>query len=140
MKNIFEAKFKRARVKAEAIKSLHQANETVLLDKRFCCMPSYLTLKIFKIYSKVKQSDESKYWATFCLLVPVVAPLLIKNNPGMLKSVQAIIDFVYMAEYKLHSNQTLCYMQYALYQINQTKEVFRNTQQNGILYLITPIR
>ena len=115
LKNIVGAKFKGARVKAGATRSLHQANGTVLFDERFCCMPSHPTLKIFKEYSKVKQWDGSEYRAACHLLVLIVALLLIKDDPALLQCVQAVIDFVYMAQYKSHSNQTLRYMQHALY-------------------------
>ena len=54
LKNIVGAKFKEARVKVGATRLLHQANRTVLLDERFCCSPSYPTLKIFKEYNEVK--------------------------------------------------------------------------------------
>ena len=67
-------------------------------------MPSYPTLKIFKEYSEVKQWDRSEYWAACRQLVSVLAPLLIKDNSALLQCVQAVIDFVYMAQYKLHSN------------------------------------
>ncbi len=55
LKTVIGAKFKGARVKAGATRSLQQANSTVLLDERFCAMPSYPTLKIFKGYNGVKQ-------------------------------------------------------------------------------------
>ena len=54
LKNIVGANFKGARVKAGRTKSLNQASRTILLDKQFCCVPLYPTLKIFKEYSKVK--------------------------------------------------------------------------------------
>ena len=110
LKNIVGVKFKEPRVKAGAMRSLHQANGTVLLDERFCCLPSYPTLKIFKEYGEVKQWDGSEYWAAFCQLVTVVALLLIKDDPTVLQCVQAVIHFVHMAQYKLHSNQMLHYV------------------------------
>ncbi len=61
LKTIIEAKFKGVRVKADTTKSLQQANGTVLLDQRFYIVPSYLTLKIFKEYSEMKQWDGSEY-------------------------------------------------------------------------------
>ena len=38
-----------------------------------------------------------------------------------------------MAEYKSHSNQTLRYMQHALYQINQTKGTFKDARQTDAM-------
>src|SRR5436305_12908311 len=37
----------------------------------------------------------------------------------------AIIDFVLMAQYKTHDNETLCYMEQALYRIDKLKGVFK---------------
>ena len=58
-----------------------------------------------------------------------MAPLLIKDDPAVLQCVRAVIDFVHMAQYKSHSNQTLRYMQHALYRINQTKGAFRDARR-----------
>lgn len=128
LKTIIGAKFEGARVKAGATRSLQQANGTVTLDKQFCAVPSYLTLKIFKEYSEVKQWDGSEYRAACRQLVPIVTPPLIKDDPAVLHCVEAIIDFVHMAQYKSHTNETLRYMKYALYQIDQTKGAFRDAR------------
>ncbi len=96
-------------------------------------MPSYPTLKIFKEYSEVKQWDRSEYWAACRQLVPVVAPLPIKDDPAVLQFVRAVIDVVHVAQYKSHSNQTRRYMQHALYQINQTKGAFRDARQTDAM-------
>lgn len=58
------AKFKRACINASVTNSLQQANETVLLNQRFRAMPFYLTMKIFKKYTEVKQWNMSEYWAS----------------------------------------------------------------------------
>ncbi len=55
LKIIIKAKFKEACVKAGTMKSLQQANKIVPLDQYFHAISSYLTLKIFKKYNKVKQ-------------------------------------------------------------------------------------
>ena len=107
LKTVIGAKFKGARVKAGATRSLQQANGTVLLDERFCAVLSYPTLKIFKEYSKVKQWDRSEYWAACRQLVPVVTPLLIKDDPTVFQCMRAIIDFAHMAQYKSHINETV---------------------------------
>ncbi len=110
------------------MKSLQQAIGTVLLDQCFRAMPFYPTLKIFKEYSKVKQWDGSEYWAACRQLVSVVTPLLIKDDPTVLQCIRAIIDFVHMAQYKSHTDETLHYMGYALYRINQTKGAFKDAR------------
>lgn len=55
MENIVGVKLKRPHVKLEVIKSLYQANETILLDEQFCYMSFYPILKILKEYIQVKQ-------------------------------------------------------------------------------------
>ena len=54
LKTVIGVKFKGARVNDGAMRFLQQANRIVLLDEKFCYMPLYPTLKIFKEYSKVK--------------------------------------------------------------------------------------
>ncbi len=133
MKTITGAKFKEARVKAGTKKSLQQANGTVLLNQCFRTVPSYPNLKIFKEYSEIKQWDGSEYWAACRQLVPVVTPLLIKDDPGVLQCIQAIIDYVHMVQYKSHTDKTLCYMGHAFYRINQTKKVFKDACQTDAM-------
>ncbi len=133
LKTIIGAKFKGARVKTGTTKLLQQANGRVLLDQRFRALPFYPNLKIFKEYSEVKQWDGSEYWAACCQLVPVVTPLLIKDDLAVLQCIRAIIDFVHMAKYKSHTDETLHYMGHALYQIYQTKGAFRDTRQTDAM-------
>lgn len=46
-----------------------------------------------------------------------MTPLLIKDDLVVLQNVQAIIDFVYMAQYKSYIDKTLHYIEYTFYQI-----------------------
>ncbi len=133
LKTVIGAKFKGARVKARVTRSLQQANGTVLLDEQFCAVPSYPTLKIFKEYSKVKEWDGSEYWAACHQLVLVVTLLLIKNDPAVFQCVRVIIDFVHMAPYKSHTNETLRYMEHVPYPINQTKGAFRDARRTNTM-------
>ena len=80
MKTIIGVKFKGVCINISIIKSLQQANGTVLLDQRFRAMPFYLILTIFKEYNELKQWNENKYWATCHQLIAVVILLLIKDD------------------------------------------------------------
>ena len=39
--------------------------------------------------------------------------------------IRALVDFILLASYKLHDDDTLRYLELGLYRINQFKEVFR---------------
>ncbi len=81
----------------------------------------------------MKQWNGSEYWVACRQLIPVVTLLLIKDDSAILQYIQAIIDFVHMAQYKSHTNSTLYYIKYALYQIYQTKRAFRDTCQTDTM-------
>ena len=112
---VIGAKFKGARVKARTSRSLQQVNGLVFMDEMFCCISLYLTLKIFKKYSKVKRWDRSEYWTTCCQIILVMTLLLIKDDLAILQCIQTIINFVHIAQYKSHTNEMLQYMEYAFY-------------------------
>lgn len=129
LKTIIRRKFKEVCVKTNITNSLQQVNGTVPLDQRFYAIPFYPTLKIFKVYSKVKQWDESEYWIVFRQLVSVVTLLLMKDDLIILQCIQAIIDLVYMVQYKFHTDKTLCYIKHVFHWINQTKRAFKDVCQ-----------
>lgn len=53
MKTIIRAKFKRAYIKAKAIRLLQEYNKIVLLNKDFYAILIYLILKIFQNYNRI---------------------------------------------------------------------------------------
>jgi hypothetical protein len=56
----------------------------------------------------------------------VIAPILISYYPNAIKFLRAVIDFITLAEYRSHDEETLGYIKYALNRINKMKEKFRN--------------
>ncbi len=55
-----------------------------------------------------------------------VMPLLIYNAPEAIKCIQAILDYTMLAQYVLHDNKTLCYMEHVLYRLETTKVIFEH--------------
>ena len=51
---------------------------------------------------------------------------MIYNAPEAIQCAYAILDFIMLAQYVLHDNKTLRYMEYALYRLEKTKMVFEH--------------
>ena len=100
-------------------------HNTKQLDQRFRKVPKYATLKLFRHYSLVTQWTGSEFKNLFRQLIPVLAPLLTKDSPYVMHCIRAIIDFVKFARYISHTEETLGYMQHALFRMDKIKEVFR---------------
>jgi len=56
-------------------------------------------------------------------IIPIVAPLLYRNK-GAILFIRATVNFILLAEYKLHNKDTIKYLKAVLYRIDKTKEVF----------------
>ncbi|KAI9840208.1 MAG: hypothetical protein M1837_001836 [Sclerophora amabilis] len=97
----------------------------VQLDHRFRQVPHYTGLKRFTHFSEVKQWTGVEQKAIIHQFIPVVAPLLTAHAPAALHCARAIIDFVIMARYRTHDEDTVRYMSHALYRVDKLKEVFR---------------
>jgi len=49
---------------------------------------------------------------------------LLYRHEGAILFIHAIVNFILLAEYKLHNKDIIKYLKAALYQINKTKEAF----------------
>jgi hypothetical protein len=98
------------------------------LDYRFKQVPPYPGLKLFNntAFSKVKQWTGNEQKALIRQLAPVMAPILTSHHPNAMKFLRAVMDFVTLAEYRSHDEETLGYMEHALNRINKMKEEFRD--------------
>ena len=94
------------------------------LDRRFEMIPPYTGLKVFKKISQVKQWTGVEQKAMIKQYVAVLAPLLMAEHTGELYCIRAIIDFITLAQYRSHSEETLRYMLAALKRIDLLKDVF----------------
>jgi hypothetical protein len=55
-----------------------------------------------------------------------MAPILTSHYFNAMKFLRAVIDFVTLAKYRSHDEETLGYMKHALNKINKMKEKFRD--------------
>ena len=71
-------------------------------------------------------------------LVVAAMLLLIYDTSEAIQCAQAIFDFTRLAQYVLYDNETLRYMEHALYRVENTKIVFEHQQPiDSKLYLPT---
>ena len=54
--------------------------------------------------------------------------LLIYDAPEAIQCTQAMLDFTMLAQYILHNEETLCYIEHALYKLEKTKITFKQHQ------------
>ena len=58
-------------------------------------------------------------------MIPALAPLLSTKVPGAMYCARAIVDFILLVQYKTHNDETLHYLEQALYRIDKTRIVFK---------------
>ena len=119
------AHIKPRKLKRAGIKTLLQSNSTMQLDQRFRIVPPFQGLKRWKHYSLVSQWTGAEYRSLCKQLIPVIAPLLSKVSVGAMHCTRAIMDFVMLARYASHTEETLRYMEHALFRIDKTKGALR---------------
>ena len=94
------------------------------LDERFRAVPAFPDLKIYNQYSAVAQWTGKDRRSIVRQLIPVIAPLLAHQYSDEMKCARALVDFVLMAQYHSHDDDTLVYLEDALYRFNELKECF----------------
>src|SRR6266436_1200354 len=106
-------------------RTIKESSGSIQLDERFRCVPHFTGLKRFSRFSEVKQWTGVEQKAIIRQLIPVIAPLLSTKEPGAMHCARAIVDFILLAQYKTHDDETLRYLEQALYRIDRTKVVFK---------------
>ena len=106
-------------------RTINESSGSIQLDERFRCVPPFTGLKRFSRFSEVKQWTGVEQRAIIRQLIPVLAPLLSVKVPGAMHCARAIVDFILLAQYKTHDDETLRYLEQALYRIDRTKAVFK---------------
>src|SRR5580692_6023507 len=106
-------------------RTINESSGSIQLDERFWCVPPFTGLKRFSRFSEVKQWTGVEQKAIIRQLIPVLAPLLSTKVPGAMYCARAIVDFILLAQYKTHDDETLRYLEQALYRIDKTKVVFK---------------
>src|SRR5277367_6246025 len=106
-------------------RTIKESSVTMQLDERFRCVPPFAGLKRFQNFGHVKQWTGVEQKAIVRQLIPVIAPLLSSKEPAAMHCARAVVDFILMAQYKTHDNETLRYMDHALYRIDRMKVAFK---------------
>src|SRR6202046_5788928 len=101
------------------------------LDHRFRSVPPYPGLKTFMNFNNVKQWTGVEQKAAARQLIAVVSPLLSGSDKAMIVYARAVIDFWTLAQYSSHDDNTLEYMEHALYQMDTLKSAFRKYRINS---------
>ena len=103
---------------------IEEAPIAAQLDHRFDAVPSISDLQHFSKFSKITQWSGNEQKDILRIFVPVVAPFLTGKCPAAMLCVRAICDFATMAQYRSHDEETLRYLEHALYRIDKLKRVF----------------
>ena len=98
-----------------------KANATAQLDERFRRVQRCQKLNIFTCFSDVSQWTGVEEKALLRQFIPVIAPLLVPQAPDVMCLTRAIIEFIILAQYVSHDDDTLRYMRHALFRINKFK-------------------
>ncbi|KAI0996056.1 hypothetical protein K3495_g12125, partial [Podosphaera aphanis] len=84
------------------------------LDARFEKMPVYQGLKRFYRFSHHGQTTGEDSQAIVLQIIPAITPLLLVISPDAILFTRAIVDFVLLAQYKSHSDETLKKLSHAI--------------------------
>ncbi len=102
----------------------------VQLNQRFQVVLSYSKLRCFHDFLFMKQWINIKQKTIVHQLIAIVTSLLIRKASDALYCAQALINFVMMTQYWSHDDESLHYMNNAIYRINVLKEVFKQFWHN----------
>ena len=105
---------------------LGQTSKLTQLDERFRAVPPITDLKVFHHYSKVVQWTGNEQKAMVKQLIVAATPLLIHDAPEAIQCARTILDFTMLAQYVLHDDETLRYIEHALYRLEKTKIAFEH--------------
>jgi hypothetical protein len=96
---------------------------TIRLDYRFKQVPPFTGLKRFnnQRFSKVRQWTGNEYRDMIRQYAAVIAPLIEREDAGVMLFIRAVLDFVTLSEYHSHTDETLEYLNHALERIDDLK-------------------
>ncbi len=87
--------------------ALNDASETAQLNQRFRVILSFKDMKRFVKYSTIKQWIDADWKSIVCQLISVIASLLITRASAVIHFAWAVINFMILAQYHLHDEETL---------------------------------
>ena len=115
-----------ARKRKGVSRTMIEASGLDRLDERFRMVPPFTGLRTFPSFAEVKQWTGVEQKAITRQIIPVVTPLLRKEWPEAIEFARALIDFVLIAQYTSHDDDTIRYLEQALFRVNSFKDVFRH--------------
>ncbi len=87
---------------------------------------AFVKLKIFTKYNIIKQWITSNRKIMICQILLIIASLFTHESSAAMHCTWAMIDFIMLAQYTSHDEDTLKYMQHALFWWNKLKKVFQH--------------
>ncbi len=102
----------------------------VQLNQRFRVVLSYSELRRFHDFLFVKQWIDVKQKTIVHQLIAIITSLLIRKASDALYCAWALMNFMMMIQYQSHNDESLRYMNNAIYRINVLKEVFKQFQHD----------
>jgi hypothetical protein len=99
------------------------------LDTRFKNVSSFTELKTFFNFSNVKQWIDVEQNTIMKQIIFVIISLLIDKWSHVVNFVRVFVDFILIAQYRSHDEQTLRYLNQTFFRVNFFKSVFRETRQ-----------
>lgn len=107
------------------------SNATTRLDERFRRVNQFSGLKVFKNYSAITQWTGVEDKSLLRQIIPVFAPLLLPKSKYVLSLARAIVEFCILSTYVSHDEETLRYMEHALFRINKFKPAVGHHRLDG---------
>ena len=103
-----------------------QISNFTQLDKHLQNIPSFIGLKSFRHYSKVVHWLGNEQKSMVKQLIAAAILLLIQDASQTIHCICVIFNFIMLAQYPLHKNKILSYIDNALYRLHKTKIAFEN--------------
>ncbi len=106
--------------------ALNDASETAQLNQRFHVILSFKDMKRFVKYSMIKQWIDADWKSIVYQFISVIASFLITRAFAAIHFAWAVIEFVILAQYHLHDEEILQYLEHTFFQLNKLKNVFHH--------------
>ena len=126
LEQLIEKSITVTRKKKDVRHKISSASEITQLDNQFCSVSAFTDLKLFQWYSSVKQWTEDDWRVIVYQIVPVIVSLLAHCAPAAVHFTRAVMNFVILTQYTSHNEDTLQYLEHALFWINKLKDVFQH--------------
>ncbi len=123
---LIEKRIVASRKKKEYQLHINHAFDVAQLNERFCNVSAFVEFKIFTKYSIIKQWTTSNRKIVIHQILSIIASLFTHESSATMHCTRAMIDFIMLAQYTSHDEDTLRYMQHALFRWNKLKKVFRH--------------